>query len=557
MDANEEKKKEFNGNMEDDIDISKLEQELEDKISDWNFIEKEIEQIGNPDVLGETLVNVVWDQFLNQIAVKAGEDFIKENHGLTLDLRKEAHIQTSENFVEGKLATHNYISKDKLEHNYDRYKNVPHKQFRKEYVNPGMDATLKRAGEVKKQGIDTVTDIYTGRQIPTQTKLENGKNNPQAAQREHVNASAEMYKNPSLQMSYDDDELAGIINSPENLQGYTTAERNNRKSDKSADEMEERDKTKHWEKAKKRADEHTKKYEKAGEERLRKEGLQTQKEEAFRIGGKALRAVIMQLLAELIKEIISKLVRWLKEKKKTIESLIESVEDAIKSFVGKMKEHMINATSVLITTIVSAISESVVQTIKRVWMSLKQGWQVLKETVAYLKNPENKDVPNSIKLLEIGKIVMAGLSGIGGVALGEIIETGLRTIPMFNIEIPLIGSLANMMGIFMGTLVAGIVGAIVINLLDKATAQRRREIALENKIEKGNEVLTAQRKVRDATIDKTNRKIADVANDIKKRHEEATKFMKESVDEIFDDSENYDNQIDFDEIDSALDDLLD
>lgn len=265
----------------------------------------------------------------------------------------------------------------------------------------------------------------------------------------------------------------------------------------------------------------------------------------------------MQLLADLIKEIISKLVRWLKEKKKTIESLIESVKDAIRSFVGKMKEHMINATSGFIISIARAISEPVVQMIKSVWLILKQGWQVLKGAVVYLKNPENKDVSNSIKLLEIGKIVMAGLSGIGGVALGEIIETGLRTIPMFNIEIPLIGSLANMMGIFMGTLMSGIVGAIAINFLDKATAQRRREIALENKVEKGNEVLAAQRKVRDATIDKTNRRITDVVNDIKKRHEEATKFMKESVDEIFDDSENYDNQIDFDEIDSALDDLLD
>lgn len=111
-----------------------------------------------------------------------------------------------------------------------------------------MNASLPRAGKLEEQGIDTVTDIYTGRQIPTQTKLEDGSNNPLAAQREHVKASAELYKDPSLQMANSDEELAGIINNPENLQGYTTAERNNRKSDNSAADMEERDKNKHWEK---------------------------------------------------------------------------------------------------------------------------------------------------------------------------------------------------------------------------------------------------------------------------------------------------------------------
>ena len=69
--------------------------------------ESEREQIGNPDSLGKTIKNVVWEQFLNQVAVTAGEDFIKENNGLTLDLSADAHIQTTENFKNGKIATHN------------------------------------------------------------------------------------------------------------------------------------------------------------------------------------------------------------------------------------------------------------------------------------------------------------------------------------------------------------------------------------------------------------------------------------------------------------------
>ena len=72
-------------------------------------------------------------------------------------------------------------------------------------------------------------------------------------------------------MANTDEELAAIINSPENLQGYTTAERNNRKSDKNADEMTIQDKNKHWEKANKKAEEFIKQQEKKGKERLKQE----------------------------------------------------------------------------------------------------------------------------------------------------------------------------------------------------------------------------------------------------------------------------------------------
>ena len=58
----------------------------------------EKEKIGNVDHLGNVIMDVVWEQFTNQIVIVAGEDFIRENNGLKLDLRDEAHIQTTENF---------------------------------------------------------------------------------------------------------------------------------------------------------------------------------------------------------------------------------------------------------------------------------------------------------------------------------------------------------------------------------------------------------------------------------------------------------------------------
>ena len=84
-----------------------LQEQLQQELDGLEVLEDEKEQIENPDSLGKVVGDVVWEQFVNQIAATAGEDFIKENNGLRLDLRNEAHIQTTENFANGKIANHN------------------------------------------------------------------------------------------------------------------------------------------------------------------------------------------------------------------------------------------------------------------------------------------------------------------------------------------------------------------------------------------------------------------------------------------------------------------
>ena len=117
----------------DFLDFDELEEELrkevEAQLSELKILEENKEKIGNPESLGEIIKNVVWEQFINQIGGKAGEDFIKRNKQLMskmndeafiqttitdddvdrygLDLRKEAHIQTTENFADGNIAKHN------------------------------------------------------------------------------------------------------------------------------------------------------------------------------------------------------------------------------------------------------------------------------------------------------------------------------------------------------------------------------------------------------------------------------------------------------------------
>lgn len=511
---------------------SQLEAELDSQMEDLKVLEEEHDKIGNPATIGETVKNVVWEQFINQVGVIAGEDFIRENRGLTLDLRDSAHIQTKENFADGKIATHNYISKDKLEHNYDRYKNKPHGEFRKEFVDPGMNASLPRAGKLKEQGIDTVTDIYTGRQIPTQTKLEDGSNNPLAAQREHVKASAELYQDPSLQMANSDEELAGIINNPENLQGYTTAERNNRKSDNSAADMEERDKNKHCEKANERAGKYIAKKQKEGEERLKAEGRKTQREEAFRIGGKALRSVIMGLLASLVKDIIQKLVAWFRSGKRSLSTFIDSVKLAIKSFLSNMKTHLLNAGNTLITTIFTAIFGPVIGMIKKAWIFLKQGYQSVKEAIEFFKNPANKNMPFSIKMMEVGKIIVTGATAGGAILLGETIEKGLMTIPVFAFQIPMLGSLASLLGMFFGALISGLIGALALNLIDKMIAKKQRSINQSQQISKKNDIINSQEQILVVTAAQAANDKKDTAQNVMNRHQGANDIIEKSTSSV-------------------------
>ena len=86
---------------------SSLQVELNDILDELSSIEEDREKLQNNEYLEEAIQDIIWDQVQNQLAVQIGEEFIKDNNGQKLDLRKEAHIQTAENFEKGNFATHN------------------------------------------------------------------------------------------------------------------------------------------------------------------------------------------------------------------------------------------------------------------------------------------------------------------------------------------------------------------------------------------------------------------------------------------------------------------
>ena len=96
-------------------------------------------------------------------------------------------------------------------------------------------------------------------------------------------------------------------------------------------------------------------------------------------------------------------------------------------------------------------------------------------------------MPFSLKIMQVGKIVVTGLAAMGAVVLGEGIEAGLLAIPVVGqilaIEIPLIGSIASLLGVFLGAVISGIVGAIVINWLQKKIESKLKGLNLEQQVE--------------------------------------------------------------------------
>ena len=167
---------------------------------------------------------------------------------------------------------------------------------------------------------------------------------------------------------------------------------------------------------------------------------------------------------------------------------------------------------------------------------LKQGWSSLKEAISYIRNPANKGRPVGILIMEIGKIIIAGLSATGAIALGEVIEKSLTAIPVagtfFSFEIPLLGSLANILGIFLGAVAAGIVGAIAIDLLQKKIKKAKKAQIVSEQINTGNAVLAIQRQVQ--AVGETNFALAKARTEtsIKGRHAEAESMIHDSLKNI-------------------------
>lgn len=504
---------------------SQLEAEIDSQMEDLKVLEEEHDKIGNPATIGETVKNVVWEQFINQVGVIAGEDFIRENRGLTLDLRDSAHIQTTENFEKGKIATHN----DKIDYqkryddwqaNFQRNEDGSIKMERAR-ITGEQQAKLKYGARQYLNGPSGSASMHNDHTISAAEIIRDSEANAHLSREEqHDFATGSINYKPldsSANESKGDARMEDWLNHERN--GQRPAERFNINED----ELKKRD-------AEARTE--YERVKKEGEKRSIETGKKSQREEAFRISGKALRSVIMGLLASLVKDIIQKLVAWFRSSKRSLSTFIDSVKLAIKSFLSNMKTHLLNAGNTLITTIFTAIFGPVIGMIKKAWIFLKQGYKSVKEAIEFFKNPANKNMPFSIKMMEVGKIIVTGATAGGAILLGETIEKGLMTIPVFAFQIPLLGSLASLLGMFFGALISGLIGGLALNLIDKMIAKKQRSINQSQQINKKNDIINSQEQILVVTAAQAANDKKDTAQNVMNRHQEANDIIEKSTSSV-------------------------
>ena len=518
---------------------SSLENNLKDVVEHIDQLDIDREKLQNNEYLQESIESIVWEQVQLQVAAQIGEEFIKDNHGQTLDLRKEAHIQTAENFEKGKVATHNrdvnYQERyDRWQDNFTTNKKGERvlKSDAREFFDKGRD---KGSGAVHKDHTVSIKEQLNDIEMSTFFSKEEVKDFANSSKNLHdLDASANMSKGDKTMKEFLDSERNGL--KPD--ERFNIDRKQLEKDDREA-----------------REELHKRKQE--NKEKAIQSGKKSRRDEALKISGKALKAAIFQLLSEFLKEIIKKFIVWLGEKHKNFNSFLEKLKEAVSNFVSNLSKHILNVGKSILTMLVTSIFGTVGEVFLKIWTFIKQGWSSLKDAIDYLNNPENSSKDINIIILELGKIITAGIIATGGLALGETIGKSLIAIaPPLALEIPILGSLASIIGTFMGATVAGITGAFVLKMIDQQIVEKQIADLSSERIDQKNEMLVIQDQLLDVKNIKLEVEKNTIVNTIKERHDMAASIMKEKLSDIFSESTT-DDKSDFDEIDALLQELLD
>ncbi|MCL2680982.1 MAG: hypothetical protein FWE43_00630 [Streptococcaceae bacterium] len=503
------------------------------------------DKIGNPDSLGQTILDEVVKQFSNQVG---------------LDLTSETLTQEYDKAHPNEAGGYNkQIGDDVMK--------------RSEYKSANKDMK-------QKQQAGTLRDEYTGK------KLQLGKDK---ANLDHVVPRKEIFENRRRKQA--GLETADLANKSENLAATNeslnkskgaksnseqikylkdneqsiraNAEKRKEKidADKKMSDMDKRH-------AKDLIDKRTKDKLAANEDLMNNVSKKAQtainqdirngtiKNTANKAKENALKAMATASLLDLLKEVIQGLVRFFKSKAKSFKKFLDEMKESIKSFMSKITNYIRVGTSNVIGTVTTEIIEYVfapiVSMFEHFTSMLKQGISSFMEAINFLTDKENKDKPFDEKIAQVGKIVTVGLVGAGGILLGEAIEKALiqpsnPLAAVFNTKIHLLGTIGNITALFLASLIAGVLGAIVMNWIDKQIANRQIAEASKKIDDKQNELLQHQQVesvVFDAHLDHSKAKFEDGSNERRKFADEESMKILENIESNSKNSKNKaDNQV--------------
>lgn len=252
-------------------------------------------------------------------------------------------------------------------------------------------------------------------------------------------------------------------------------------------------------------------------------------------------AMAVSALFELLKSIMNGLIKFLKEKQKSFMLFINEMKASVKRFISHISSFVQTGVSSVIGTVISEIFGPIVSMFKKLASLIKQGVKSVIEAINYLTDKKNINKPISIKIAQVGKIIISGLATAGAVIGGELIEKALLNIPVMAVQIPFLGSIANLAGMFLSSLLCGVVGAIVINLIDKAIAKKKRSEMTSTMIDKGNQILQTQSIMRVIKQVKTEESKINFEKSIVQRHAAASAAFHDAVSSLAEDGVSADN----------------
>ena len=521
-----------------------LEQEFEMEFSNLESLQTEFKEIGSPDKLSEVILDEIWNQFANQIGLDMTSDTLLKQYN-----DKHPNGYTKEEGAK--------IMKDK------RYTDA----------NNAMKERQKN-GNLK--------DEYTGKTIKINEK----------ANLDHVIPRKQIFENPWRKIA--DIETADLANKKENFAATNESLNKSKGATSNSDyiknrEAREKNLKEQVERANKKIDkmnisdaekrnlkvENNKrlndklaadskkmlKSEKTAKKAINKDiAKKASVRMANKAGKDAIKAMFIAALFGMLKEIMNALVRYFKAKKHSFDTFIEEMKKALHSFFGKIKDFIKVGVDSFVGSIVGEIIGVFNQKLQKLPNLFKQLFGSIRESISYLSNPENQSHSIEIKIAHVSKIITSALVGVGAMFLGEYFENYFKKIKAFNKEIKYLGKIANILGMFLASLLTGILGAIIINGIDQFISRKLIEENQKKQANKKNELL----RIQDVQIFVAEQNVAVKRNDIfskmAKNHQKLRELLG-NVDQEFSNSKIdfkqrlLANEIYFDEKQSELEEM--
>lgn len=529
-----------------------LEQQFTMEFSNLEKLEVDCKEISSPDKLGDVILDEIWNQFGNQIGLD-----------MTSDTLLKQYNEKNPNGYTKEIA--DQIVKDKRY--TDANKAMKHKQ---------------KLGNLK--------DEYTGKKLKINEK----------ANLDHIVPRKQIFENPWRKIA--DIDPSDLANKSENLSATNETlnkskgaksnsdyiknkelrERNLREQVKKANEKIDKMNISDAEKRNLKAENNKRlndklaadskkmlKAEKTAKKAINKDiAKRASVRMANKAGKDAIKAMFVAALFGMLKEIMNALVRYFKAKKQSFDTFMEEMKKALHSFFGKIKDFIKVGVDSFVGSIVGEIIGAFNQKLQKLPNLIKQLFGSIRESISYLSNPENQTHSTAIKIAHISKIITSGLVAVGAMFLGEYFEQFLNKIPGMTFEIKLLGTIANILGMFFASLLTGILGAIIINGLDQFISKKLIEENQKKQANKKNELL----RIQDVQIFVAEQNVAVKRNDIfikmAKNHQKLIELLG-NVQEEFSNSkidfkqrllanEIYfdEKQSELEEMQSALNDLL-